>query len=41
MLMPRQPLPALDVPTLAHGRFVLADQQPARFTLLVFYRGHW
>ena len=25
MLMPRQPVPALQVPTLAHGPFTLAD----------------
>jgi peroxiredoxin len=39
MLLPRQAVPALRVPTLAHGDFVLADDAPARFTLLVFYRG--
>lgn len=39
MLMPRQPLPDLAVLTLAHGRFVLADERPAHFTMLVFYRG--
>jgi peroxiredoxin len=37
--MPRQPVPPLTVPTLAHGDFVLADQRPAQFTMLVFYRG--
>jgi peroxiredoxin len=39
MLMPRQPVPPLAVPTVAHGRFDLAQEQPAHFTLLVFYRG--
>ena len=39
MLMPRQPVPALDLPTLAGQRFVLADEQPALLTMLVFYRG--
>lgn len=38
-LMPRQAVPALTVPTLAHGEFRLADDAPAAFTLLVFYRG--
>ena len=39
MLMPRQPVPALDLPTLAGPRFVLAGEQPALMTMLVFYRG--
>jgi peroxiredoxin len=39
MLIPRQPVPELDVPTLAHGRFKLSAQSPANFTLLAFYRG--
>ena len=39
MPMPRQPVPALQVPTLAHGRFDLASDAAAQFTLLVFYRG--
>lgn len=38
-LMPRQPVPALRVPTLAHGPFDLAGDAPAQFALLVFYRG--
>jgi peroxiredoxin len=37
--MPRQPVPALSVPTLSHGEFTLADQAGADFTLVVFYRG--
>jgi peroxiredoxin len=39
MLMPRQPVPALTLPTLAHGTFTLADDGAAQFTLVVFYRG--
>ena len=37
-LMPRQPVPALRVPTL-NGDWDLAAQKPERFTLVVFYRG--
>lgn len=39
MLMPRQAVPALHVPTLAHGDFKLADDAAANFTLVVAYRG--
>jgi peroxiredoxin len=39
MLMPREPVPALQVPTLAHGDFRLADDAAQHFTLVVFYRG--
>jgi peroxiredoxin len=39
MLIPRAPVPALQVPTLAHGDFELSAQTPLRFTMLVFYRG--
>jgi peroxiredoxin len=39
MLMPRQPVPALRVPTLDHGAFDLAADAPRNFSLLVFYRG--
>ena len=39
MLMPRQPVPELQVPTLAHGNFVLSADAAPRFTMLVFYRG--
>jgi peroxiredoxin len=39
MLMPRQPTPALNVPTLAHGNFDLAADAAEHFTLFVFYRG--
>jgi len=39
MLVPRQPVPSLTVPTLAHGPFELQADLPQNFTLLVFYRG--
>ena len=39
MLMPRQSVPALNVPTLAHGDFKLAEDAAPNFTLVVFYRG--
>lgn len=39
MLLPRQPVPELRVPTLGHGEFNLADDAPEHFTLIVFYRG--
>ena len=39
MLTPRQTVPALAVPTLAHGDFDLATEAPQRFSMLVFYRG--
>jgi peroxiredoxin len=39
MLMPRQPVPTLQVPTLAHGDFDLATDAAPNFTLVVFYRG--
>lgn len=39
MPMPRQPVPALHVPTLAHGDFKLHDDAAANFTLVVVYRG--
>lgn len=38
-LMPRQPVPALDVPLVTGGRFVLGAAPAERFDLLVFYRG--
>jgi peroxiredoxin len=38
-LIPRQPVPALEVATLEGGTWRLADQTPDNFTLLVFYRG--
>ena len=39
MLLPRQLVPELRVPTLAHGDFDLAGDAPERFTMIVFYRG--
>jgi len=39
MLLPRQSVPPLALPTLAHGPFDLAREIPDRFTLLCFYRG--
>jgi peroxiredoxin len=39
-LMPRQAVPALDVPTLSGARLALAAGEAANFTLLVFYRGY-
>ena len=39
MLMPRLPVPALSVPTLAHGDYLLTSDTPQNFTLVVFYRG--
>jgi len=38
-LYPRQPVPALEVPTVSGGTWRLADQEPDNFTLIVFYRG--
>jgi peroxiredoxin len=39
MLMPRQAVPALEVPTVQHGSFKLAADAPDKFSLVVFYRG--
>lgn len=39
MLIPRQPTPALIVPTLQHGNFDLATDAAEHFSLIVFYRG--
>jgi peroxiredoxin len=38
-LMPRQPVPPLQLPTLDHGPFDLQGDNAPHFTLLVFYRG--
>ncbi len=38
-LTPRQPVPALRVPTLRGRAWDLAEQRSRRFTLLVAYRG--
>lgn len=39
MLVPRQIVPALTVPTLDHGAFDIATAAPARGTIVCFYRG--
>lgn len=39
MLIPGQTTPALATETLSHGRFDIATETPARFTLVCFYRG--
>lgn len=39
-LIPRQPVPTLQVPLIGGGQFDLSKEQPEHFTLLVFYRGH-
>jgi peroxiredoxin len=39
MIKPRQPVPVLDVPLVGGGRWLLSEQRPERFTMLVFYRG--
>ena len=39
MLVTRQPVPPLSVETVAHGPFDITQAAPARFTLVVFYRG--
>ncbi len=38
-LVPRKPVPALEVPTLDGDAWRLSDQTPAKFTMVVFYRG--
>ena len=38
-LVPRQPVPALEVATVGGGTWRLADRRPKNFTLVVFYRG--
>jgi peroxiredoxin len=40
MLIPRQTVPALSVPTLAHGTYDLHRETPQHFHLVVFYRGY-
>ena len=39
VLMPRQAVPALSVPTLDHGHFTLGEDAAPNFTVVVFYRG--
>jgi peroxiredoxin len=38
-LKPNSPVPPLDLPLAGGGRFVLADEKPANFSMVVFYRG--
>ncbi len=39
MLVPRQPVPTLQVPTLDHGSYSLQSDAAQNFSLVVFYRG--
>jgi peroxiredoxin len=39
-IFPRQPVPALSVPTVDGGAWTLGDQSPENFTMIVFYRGY-
>jgi peroxiredoxin len=39
VIKPRTPAPALDVELVSGGRWRLADQEPDRLTMIVFYRG--
>lgn len=39
MLKPGQKVPDLDLPLTIDARFVLSDQDPENYTMLVFYRG--
>ena len=38
-LIPRQPVPQLEMDTVDEGIWRLAEQKPEHFTLVVFYRG--
>lgn len=38
-LIPRKPVPALNVKTLRHGTFDITAARPERMSLIVFYRG--
>ena len=38
-LIPRKPVPGLEVPTLAGETWKLAERKPENFTMIVFYRG--
>lgn len=38
-LIPRQPVPAIDVPLTDGGRFILGAKHAEKFDLIVFYRG--
>jgi peroxiredoxin len=39
MLIPRQAVPSLELPTVDHGLFNLMKDQPKTFSLIVFFRG--
>ena len=39
MLVPRKPAPALEVATLDGDTWSLAERKPAKYTMIVFYRG--
>jgi len=38
-LVPNQPVPALELPLVGGGAFSVATESPARFAMMVFYRG--
>ena len=38
-LLPRKPVPVLEVDTVGGGHWSLAAQKPQKFTMVVFYRG--
>lgn len=38
-LMPNKPVPSLELDLTGGGRFSLAAEKPAKFTMVVFYRG--
>jgi peroxiredoxin len=38
-LIPRQPVPSLEVPVVGGGTWRLSDSEPENFTMVVFYRG--
>ncbi len=38
-LLPRKPVPALELDIVSGGRWSLATQKPRNFTMVVFYRG--
>ena len=39
-LIPRQPVPSLELPLVGGGTWSLAEQRPENFTMVVFYRGY-
>lgn len=38
-LIPRQPVPALELPLVGGGNWSLAERRPENFTMVVFFRG--